>query len=216
MGDGSRWMHENQNNAFRVTSMTKPFLEWLSEELGVLGREVKKSPKSPEDTARDNRERGFHDGNAKDYAQLYVMRTRAHPFLNEFLDRWYTDSGIQFPNDIELTPTILKMWYVSDGSVKIYPYPNGVQISNTTQENREEYFTELFKEIGIDLYFTDTKVNIIQDQTEQFFEYIGNSPTDSDAGFKYKWQHNDVDEYQKLKEIHDAQPYNDRDDRRTK
>lgn len=49
---------------------------------------------------------------------LYKLRTRRLNKLNKYRDNWYTEDGKKYPVDnINLTPTILKMWYVGDGSL---------------------------------------------------------------------------------------------------
>lgn len=198
LGDGSRLRMDERNNAFESKMTRKPFLEWLSNQFGVLGKDVFEYHSNPQERAKHHRDSGFYENaNADDYHQQYVFRTTKHPFLNDFLDRWYTNNGIRFPNDIELTPTILKMWYVSDGTVRYSDGNfNGISIANINQIHRSDYFIELLKDIDFNISVTDKGIRFPKSQTDHFFEYVG----DPVPGFKYKWATDDWNKYSRLKE----------------
>lgn len=209
MGDGSRGKTHDSNNVFQSQMMTKPFLEWVSKELGSHALPVRDFCYTPERSAEKHRESGFRpNANADDYHHRYEFRTRSHPFLNDFLNRWYVNkSEIYFPEDIKLTPTILNVWYCCDGGLQ-YPKSKGhITINNRNQLHRVSYFEDLFGDIGFNVSVSSGQIRLSNAETPELLDYMGESPTDVESGFQYKWECRDIDEYQRLKEVHDSQPY---------
>lgn len=190
MGDGSR-QKQNRKNLFRVDSTTKPFLKWVSNKFDGLSNKI------------------YMRKGEENYLKNYRWTTKHTPELNTVLDKWYISKGeSQIPSEISLTPLILKMWYCSDGGLDYNDgYFNRIQIRNRSQENASDFFSSLFEDIGFDIFYSSERIRVPRNDTERFFDYIGEPPTASQAGFAYKWQYQDYDEYQRLKNIHDKQNY---------
>jgi len=84
------------NPSMKVEMKNREYLKHLSNELGFLSTGV--ISKASETT--------------------FSIRTVCHPELSEY-SGWYSSGEKVFPEDIELTPTVLKHWYVCDGSKNI-------------------------------------------------------------------------------------------------
>ena len=195
MGDGC--IDKCDKNPNLVCKMVnKEYLDYLDSLLGVFSTGVSLSH-TAEELAESNRKRGFRP-NAKsdDYSDAYTLRTRNLSQL-EKLSNWYSSGEKLFPKNLELTPTILKHWYVCDGHYSIKKESNrgNIIISlNNERENKdkiEKYFRGIDVEIGRWREYDagshiDCSAVFHADETEQLFEYMG-EPL---PGFQYKWPAN--------------------------
>lgn len=114
--------------------------------------------------------------------------------------------GKQFPNDIELTPTVAKFWYLGDGYLDFGNWGRprlGIKARNETE--RSGFLVELFEHVGIFPSFQRHELRFSCDDTETFIEWMGEAP----PGFEYKWELDSKAEYQRLKkrayEVHATQ-----------
>lgn len=210
LGDGN--YHTNKNTFMWQSMITRPYLEWLQNEFGAFANTIIHAH-TPEEKATRDRKRNFNPhATAKNYSHYFTLQLRPHPKLKMCLDWGYTESGVDyhFPDDITLTPLILKIWYVSDGGLH---YSNGkfqnIRIRVVSQGHRNEFIESLFHDIGFNVSVKNEHINILKRDVGAFLAYIGDPPTDSDAGFKYKWQYENYDEYQRLRKIMKSQPYMD-------
>ena len=117
----------------------------------------------------------------------YCWRTRALPELSEYKD-WYSSGEKQFPQDIELSPTILKHWYVCDGSKTDTKNTSHIRIGLTNERDNELKIRSYFDSIGVDIqnwadYESGCSAIFNAEQSVQLWEYMG-EPL---AGFEYKW-----------------------------
>lgn len=147
MGDGT--LGKNSKNACVKAKMTSPeYLEYLdclldNESLGV--RKVM----TGEENARRMRDSGFRpNANGEDYKDVYVLRSRCHPDLNQFRD-WYTPDGKVWPNDIDLTSTVLTHLYVCDGHWACNGSRNNITISAVNERENKDKVTSLFTKAGL-------------------------------------------------------------------
>jgi len=191
MGDGNISTC-NKNPLFRTKMITKPFLEWLDSELGWLSTGVRLE-KTAEESAKRNRESGFRpDAKAENYSDIYKLQSRGHPDLQELAD-WYATGEKVFPDDIELTPTVLKMWYIGDGCYDNCGAANYIKIGMANEIDRRDNIEQLFEKVGFEI--SNWNINERNDgsknceaqfttsESQRLFEYMGEPP----AGFEYKW-----------------------------
>jgi hypothetical protein len=183
MGDGSL-DRRGANSNMKIEMINKEYLEYVDEVLDNLSNGVYKT-QSAEESASRMRNSGFRpDARAKNYSAVYRLTTKTHPKLNNF-DSWY-ETGEKVIPKIELTPTILKHWYVCDGHLqnKNKNHRPRVGIGITNEYERSDKLEQMFIEKGLDANPTESKnLDIGVEHTEKFFEFIG-EPVD---GFKYKW-----------------------------
>ena len=186
MGDGSIVNRDN-NGYFVVEMIKKEFLEYLTEIFPIIGKGVKKVS-TAEEKAKARIMRGDENVNISNHNDIYMFSTCTLPDFKQFSD-WYEGGEKEWPDDIDLTPTILKYWYVSDGT---YARPESdasyISISAVKEKDNANKITNYFEQKGFNIsYFNRSSgnFNIIfdPDTTSEIFEYMG-KPL---PGFEYKW-----------------------------
>jgi hypothetical protein len=199
MGDGT--IHHPptaRNLRIEVTSINKTFLDWLNEKLAWLSNGVALRRTAVE-IRDENRKSRYERFASLDYEirDQYVLATARHPELNRFAD-WYTDEQKRFPDGLRLTPQILKFWYVCDGHLiwgdEGHVRPQ-VWISANNEADRPEYVESLFRSTCIDPKFNQGRIMLTSDETEWFFDYVGDAP----SGFEYKFVTESKEQYQESK-----------------
>jgi hypothetical protein len=189
MGDGSMVGPESSRQ-FKVYMNNKKFLEWFDNEMAVFTTGVKKG-QTPEYQARMKEKhdsgRGF-SFDAEDYQQQWFVSGRTVSDLQKF-DDWYSGSGGKkvYPDDLELTPLIAKMWYVTDGWLDTTDNDFGyVSISCYNEIGHNDggkNIRSLFEDQGFTVHTNETDVFMYKNESEKFFNWVGSPP----AGFEYKW-----------------------------
>lgn len=183
MGDGYM-----SHSLFTIHMTNKTFVEWVKEKLGYV---VNGGLTRRDADEHENGRGGFENSDARD---TYIIRTHSTPQINEF-NSWYNNSSKKYPDELELTPMILKMWYVSDGSImnQHQEYPS-IRIAKKLGNKRDEQqLIDLFSRMGWEFerdiqdvgstYFRFT----ISDSCEMW-DYMGEAP----PGFEYKWNNNNL------------------------
>jgi len=195
MGDGTvSAFGENSNPKLSCGMINKEYLEYLNEEVfPILGNKVFLK-RSGEEQATWHRESGFRPGaDASKYQDIFAWYTRNHPGLDEFAD-WYSSGEKVFPNDLEMTPLVMKHWFVGDGHFETNEYSIGrVSISTSNELNNKSKIGRYFTSIGFDDFYWKTSerqdgtksgsINFSTELTEDIFDYMG-EPL---PGFEYKW-----------------------------
>lgn len=188
IGDGC--INDNGGNAnLRVKMITKEFLDHLDKLYGDISAGVELEL-TAEQAASRNRETSFSpDASADDYSDVYLFRTRNHPDFNEYRE-WY-ESGRKEWGDIELTPTILKYWYVCDGG------KHQSHIDIALSKRYFNYVQSMLREKNLPEGKTRThpanvngyedvisgRLRFTKSESERLWEYMG-EPL---PGFGYKW-----------------------------
>ena len=150
--------------------INRRFLEWFDERMGYLTTGVRFVHTAAE-LAEHNRESGFSPtAEAENYYDTYVVRTRAHPYFNE-LRSWYDSGQKRFPADLELTPTLTKFWYVSDGYLDVGRWGRPrIEIKARNESDRSDFLVSLFREVGFDPTFKRNELRFDRDDTEALVE----------------------------------------------
>lgn len=196
MGDGC--IESRKSGSILYLGMiNKPFLDWVDDQFGLLSTGVKKR-----DTAAESAERARKSGfrpsaKSENYHDVYMMRTRTLSDLDEFRG-WYSTGQKVFP-DVELTPTIAKMWYCTDGGLAASKLGrNQAQIRCRNESERIGYLVKMFNDVGFNPTVTnnDTRLCFDSNETEEFLNWMG----DPAPGFEYKWVSSSYDEYHSEKE----------------
>jgi hypothetical protein len=193
MGDG--YIYANTKNAeLRVEMISSNYLEYLDNIFGCLGRGLSMTLTAVE-SAKNNRDTGFSP-NAKEenYSDVYQWETRVHPKFNEFRE-WYSSGKKVWPEDIELTPTVLKHWYVGDGHYHNSRSHNHIQISVSNEVKNTEKVFKYFSNVGLpqpsnhhiseQIKSENKKCDIVWgiEESYELWDYMGEPLPD----FEYKW-----------------------------
>jgi len=172
--------------------ITKEYLEHLSDNVfPIVGHDVFLS-KTAEESAKRHRNTGFNpEADTEDYSDLYQFKLMPHPELQQYRE-WYSSGSKVFPEDIELTPTTLKQYYVGDGDFYSKDYIAKIVLSNE-RDNREKIM-DMFKRAGFNDFSwsrvempgdrkDDARIRFGVEGTKNFFDYVGGAP----PGFEYRW-----------------------------
>lgn len=200
MGDATiHYPPSAANPRIEVHNINYRFLHWIDEQLGRLSNGVTRRRTSDE-IRETNKSASLERFSSVDYEirDQYVLTTRRHPELHEYAE-WYAGEQKRFPPDLRLTPVILKTWYVCDGHLiwgsKGHTRPQ-VWISADNESDRTGYITGLFDSKPISPTFSEGRLMLTSDETEWFFEYVG----DSLPGFEYKFVTESKEMYRDMKE----------------
>ena len=131
MGDGS--ISKQSKNCYLQLQMISPkYLEYLDNIFACLGTGVSLVETAYE-SAKNDRDGKFSPNiKEENYSDVYGWGTRSHPKFNEFRE-WYETGEKIWPEDIELTPTVLKHWYVGDGHYDNHSTHNRIIITMSNE-----------------------------------------------------------------------------------
>lgn len=201
MGDGAIQDKEMENQSIKVNWSSKEQCQWLDEELGWMSTGVT-LVQTAEEAAEKNGGTDFNGSTVSsdpaDWSDAYRVRARSHPFITEMTTGWYGDSGYEkkvWPEDIYLSPTVLLLWFVGDGSYKNDGTNRRIAIALNNEEGNEEKIDQYFQRVDqpepSNWYSSGSyraRWNI--DQSKSLFEYMSQSPLMDDGpprGFEYKF-----------------------------
>jgi len=181
LGDGTVHKPPRKSAKFTMEMVNKPFLNWLSDELGdIIGHLTQRA--TAEELADKNKEYGY-TVNEENYNDIYYLQSRAVPELNEFYE-WYASGQKRFPDSLDLTPTITKMWYCCDGSLCESEY---CVIYSANEIDRPEYLLSLFEDTPFNPSVHNGGGGVIQftkEESRKLLEWMGKAS----PGFEYKWE----------------------------
>jgi hypothetical protein len=169
MGDASINHRDRDRPAIRARMGNKPYLNWLHEQFKPMTTGVSEATET---------------GGWKTTTKMYRLRWRGRPEFTEYTS-WYDSGQKRFPDDLTVTPTILKHWYVCDGSLNT----NGMmRLSMKNESDRKGFIEHLFESQGFEIGRWDTHEHrcaavFHAHVRDQLFDWMGEAP----PGFEYKW-----------------------------
>lgn len=182
LGDGNISKPNSGNCVFRVSMINREFLEWLNAKLGWLSTGIKLSK-----TAEQSSNNGLvENGNPDNYSDVWRLNTVAHPKFNEYRD-WYDSGEKRYPENLELTPQKLEMWYISDGHLNTSSVSPRADIRVWNERDRPEVVRGIIDTTGIGEYRfepSEGRLYFNKDSTKELLDYIENTTT----GFEYKYE----------------------------
>lgn len=182
MGDGSL-NRSSSNPHLGVQMITPNYLQYIDQIFGCIGTGVKFSMTAAESAER-NRDSGLRPtANENDYSDVYRWQTRCHPELHEF--NWYKTGEKVWPEDIELTPTVLKHWYCGDGHWANNAQNSCVSIAMSNEMENKDKINKYFRKVGLPepSNYIGCKAEFTKEQSHKLWEYMGEPLPD----FEYKW-----------------------------
>lgn len=149
MGDGSLARFHDKNSLVKVIMITPEYLNYLDDIFGCLSSGVSLAM-TAEEAAKENRDRGFSvDAKKENYSDKYVWRTRSHGGFDRY-KQWYSTGNKIWPEDIEMTSTVLKHWYCGDGSLLRRSANHlRIQISMANEIENQEKIDNMFNSSGL-------------------------------------------------------------------
>lgn len=190
LGDGSF----GYRNGMSVSNTNKLFLYHLNSILSPWTGSITKKVDSNKTRKIKTKDGCLHT--IKSNKACYSLNIRKHPEIDDLSD-WYKPSSECFPEDLTLTPTIAKYWYVSDGGL-CWNATNtaSATITTTNEMKRREYLESLFEDNGFSPTMSGTTLLFTREDTERLLDWMGDPP----PGFEYKWINKRYFAY------HDAKP----------
>lgn len=197
MGDGYL-DRDNKNSRIKWKMISQNYLEWVDDIFGCLSTGVS-IEKTAEELAKQNRD-NFFDPNTRGekYSDLYVLTTRSHPFLNNF-NSWYETGKRVWPNDIELTPTVLLHWYVQDGNWRNRGGSNHIKFTASKEYGNYDKLDSYFENVNIptpnnykEYERSDGRkkldIRFTVEQSKELWDYMLNGPRQTPPpDFEYKF-----------------------------
>lgn len=177
MGDGSiNLQNQRWSGRLELSVVSEDFAYEAAEELGWLTNRVSVRQKS---------------GISKN--EQYRLLTYSHPVFRELYNKWYPDSEKRFPDRLEMNHTILRFWYLGDGSLKFTvadtPY---VSIRVNNEADRKDYLVSLFDQLGYKATCSSNEIRVSTDDTKELLSNI-----DSVDDLSYKWE-TDKERYENM------------------
>jgi hypothetical protein len=188
MGDGCIDRHSSVNSRFICTNTSKEYLQYLDEQLEHVSCGVRLDKTAEESS---NSSAFLEGGNVENYSDIYRWESIYHPDITESF-QWYESGTKKFPENIELTPTVLKHWFCCDGHFE--ESICRIRISMSNEINRKGMINRMFNSAGLPepSGFNESKrvsggykcgAYWGTKESERLWEYMG-KPL---PGFRYKW-----------------------------
>ncbi len=186
MSDGYINRRKNRKPRLKVDSTNKEYLNYLNKEFGAFSTGKPTCYRTAEEEAKREKIPRFKNST---YQDQYTWTSRSLPELNRWAN-WYSSGEKIWPKNINLTPTVLKHFYVGDGTMK-----NGncitIYLSNEKENKRKvnKYFTD----VGLPKprwYNQERRDGSISarirwrvEESKEILEYMG----EPISGHEYKW-----------------------------
>lgn len=174
----------DKNNRLKIKMTCENFLEWFATNLSEICPNRYPILQQTSDESRENVRKSFGDeyvNEDSEYKEKYQVLTRSHPFMNQF-DGWYVPEKRYPLDDLELTPTVAKMWYCGDGCLD--KSKGRARIACSNEADRIDAVADLIREKGFDANTTvNGSIRILPRDTPKFLDWMGDPPPD----FEYKW-----------------------------
>lgn len=167
MGDGCVTTRD-ETPKFILEMTCQPFVEWVRNRLWWMFSDLQEAGKT-------------RVGN-----QRHRICSYTHEGLTEFAD-WYVEGEKRYPSDLELTPLMAKMWYVTDGGLRQRKSEGAnprCAIACHNESSRPEYLISLFEECGFSPSFNGGALVFSVKESKRLLDWMGTPP----RGFGYKWE----------------------------
>lgn len=195
LGDGDI-PSKNSNHCLRLRNSNK---EWLDE----LSNKIRESygptlSRTAEELYKMNKESGFsEEPNIENYNDQYSWRTCTSVCMNKHRERWYGTGEKRVPNDLELTPTVLRHWIAGDGNLN-WNWESRCFASvrlGRLDERDDEYLIKKLDNLGFSATRNGNHIELYGDSGRGLLDWSSPPPN----GFEYKWCYDSMDDYERFK-----------------
>lgn len=119
-----------------------------------------------------------------------------YPEIDDLRETWYPDENERFPDGLELTPTITKFRYVSDGYLDVGQWGRPRVESEARNESvRADRLVARFEAVGSSPTFRRNELRFTCDDAERLVDWMGEAP----PGFADRWELDSRERYRRLK-----------------
>jgi len=178
LGDGNLFRKSDRGGVVYQHSTSKPgYVEWLRAIFENEGFETR----SYSYTETDDR---FGD------VEVHKLATLSYEDLVSEYDRWYNSGEKIVPDTIELTPIVLRQWYLGDGCRSVRS-DGRVTVRLSTEGFTDECRAVLVDKMnrsGIDATQNQQgQIYVPKRSHQRFFEYMSSYPEELADVYGYKW-----------------------------
>jgi hypothetical protein len=182
LGDGCLSPYKNISARYTHSSKYKTYLKWLSNKLSEFGIEQVGIIQKSQNIL-----------NGKRYI-IYKYTSKFYRELVELSKKWYPDGKKIVPRNLELTPIMVRQWYIGDGClVKPKKGNPWIQFSTDAFDNKSlDLLTYRFlKDVEIAAGIRSNNRLCLSCYTvNNFLNYIGECPSEIEEIYGYKWDIN--------------------------
>jgi hypothetical protein len=174
LGDGCIIKPKNGKNAHFV------YLSSSKEHVEYVFNNFKNYCNTSEISSND-----YFDKRTQKVYRRFYFRTKVNIAFTELYNSWYPNGVKVIPNTVEITPTVLRYWYIGDGHLK----KDGRIILSTNGFSIDEVIMlmDKIKKYSPIINLTTRKQPIViipRIKAEQFLKDIGNCPIED---YSHKW-----------------------------
>lgn len=173
LGDGNirAKPKEPLSASFRYGTASKQYRDWLADWLREQGYET---TTASQEQSLDGY--GVYDS--------YRLRTRQYISLARLYRRWYTADGRRVPENLRISPVMLRHWFIGDGS---HSGRLALHTEGFSARCRERLIQQLAM-VGIRATAQSTgELLIWKESKERFFDYMADLPKELENVYGYKW-----------------------------
>lgn len=158
LGDGCMFPHNNKSACYRHADKHREYVEWLESELAKHGVKVR----------------------VEYHAKVSLLDSLCYREFFIIRQRWYPEGKRKAPLNISLSPSILRNWYIGDGSFKKGKF-NGTTYTKKSErvmicrnQNNEDrtFLCGKLKILGIETTLVSEGIYIRANSRRRFFQYI--------------------------------------------
>lgn len=114
----------------------------------------------------------------------YEIRTKSNITFYNLRVKWYPDGIKIVPNDLQLTNTVILLWYIGDGSLdKQHGY---IKLCTDSFDTKSlELLNSQLQDFKSWINYNNNRIFIKRIHCEKFLNHIGDCPIDT---YKHKWE----------------------------
>jgi hypothetical protein len=194
LGDGDI-PHKNKNAYLRVRNTNK---EWLNQLSSTIPESYGPAlSRTAEEVAKMNEDSGFSKNvELSRYNDVYRWQTASNEKLNKHRERWWKTGEKRVPDDLELTPIVVRHWMAGDGNLNWSGDCFASVRFGRMDERDDEKLISLFEDVGIEsVKRNGNHISVYSQDARDLLDWSTPEPD----GMEYKWSYESKEEYKKLK-----------------
>lgn len=171
LGDGSIQNNSRGTAYYRHGDNYKEYLIWLKEQLELLGLSCNKIYKY-------------------EYNSIFHFYSQRAKELEDLYHEWYPNNKKRIPSDLTITPTILKNWFIGDGSCYELSNHNTFQLiihCLFDPNGKSRMVDQINQGTPIKAHNIKRGIYFPVDSHEDFFNYILQDEKTIPPGYEYKF-----------------------------
>lgn len=177
LGDGCIIMSSLRSAKYQHTSKYEEYLIWLSGGFASQGLE----------------QTGKIYKQENEWGIVHHYQSKSYPELVPIWQKWYSNGKKIVPQDLKLTPIMVRQWYIGDGCLA-HPKNRSLYIELATcafDRSSIDHLLEELSGLGFKATLRPARsiIGISTYSTQDFLNYIGPCPQEIENIYGYKWDY---------------------------